>query len=149
MKAKTTWVIVADDRHTKVLESLGSGRGLKPIRGAAFEAARSSGQDTYSDRPGRGFESHGIGRHAMDRPTEPETQAREAFMKRVVDWLESPKRGTNFDRLVLIAAPRTLGALRDCLSAATRKKVVFEWPKDLTKASPNDISQALSEQILI
>ncbi len=148
MKPKTTWVIVADDRHAKILESLGSGRGLKPIRGAVFEAPRSSGQDIYSDRPGRSFESHGIGRHPMNRPTEPEAQARQAFMKRVVDWLESPKRGSTYDRLVLIAAPRTLGALRDCLSAATGKKVVFEWPKDLTKASPDHISQALSEQIL-
>ena len=50
-------------------------------------------------------------------------------MAKVLD--EAAERGA-FDRLVLVAPPKTLGALRAALKPRTRKMVIAEVGKDLT-----------------
>lgn len=149
MKAKRTWVIVADSQAARVLERKGPGRELVEIPGAVFEAPRSHGRDLFSDRAGRTFDSVGGGRHANEPSTSAEEQGRARFIKAVAGWVDEPKHAGAFDRLALVAPAKTLGALRKELSLSSRAKVVCECDKDLTKASSKEILEALNKQTLL
>ena len=48
-----------------------------------------------------------------------------------------------FERLILVAPPRTLGDLRAALAAATRKRVTGELDKDLTQVSLGEMPEHL------
>jgi len=83
----------------------------------------------------------------MASPTGAREQGRENFVREIVYWLEAPERATAFDRLALVAEPKTLGVLRDTLSPVAPQKVVAELAKDLTKASAPEIAAALGDQM--
>ena len=149
MKAKRTWVIVADSRVARVLERKGASEDLVEVPGAVFDAPKSHGRDLFSDRAGRTFDSVGGGRHAKEPSTSAEEQGRASFIRAVAGWVDEPKHARAFDRLALVAPAKTLGALRKELSQSARAKVVCECDKDLTKASSKEIVVALNKQTLL
>lgn len=132
MKPKITWVLIADGAHAKVFEHGGPGTGLVALRELMFDEEPLKAQDIMADRPGRSFSSVGRGRSAYEYHTDP-VHAREAgFMKTMADRLDEKLREGAFDRLVIAAAPTSLGEIRPCLSKAVQEAVVAELPKDLT-----------------
>lgn len=85
-----------------------------------------------SDRPGRAFDSFGAGRHSM-------TQARSAhhhdllqFARQLAEYLNRSIANADFAHIVLIAAPKFLGCLRNEMSDAARRALVLEESKNLT-----------------
>ncbi len=52
-----------------------------------------------------------------------------------------------FDRLVLVAPPKTLGALRRALGELARSRVAAELKKDLVNVSEHDLPVHLGEII--
>ncbi|MGH6943019.1 MAG: host attachment protein, partial [Geminicoccaceae bacterium] len=98
-----------------------------------------------SDRPGRSFDSAGQGRHAMEPPTDPQRYAKYAFARELAHRLEEAVHAHRFDRLVVVAAPRTLGDLRDLLPDAVKAKIVAEIDKDLTQVPVHDLSRHLDD----
>ena len=150
MKAKTTWVLVADGGAARVYTTNGAvGAGLIEVPGGSFVAPRSHGHDVYSDRGGRSFDSMGGQRHAMEPPTSPQAQGRRKFARQISEWLAAPGRADAFDRLVIAAEPKTLGELRDVMPAKLRDKVAAELDKDLTKATPAEIVTAFGDKIVL
>lgn len=149
MKATRTWVVVADGRSGRVYQNDGPGRGLQAVAGGSFEAPRLRDQDVYADRPGRTHDSGGQGRHAMERPSSTDDQLRGQLVAALTKWLDQENEAGQFDRLVLVAAPKSLGTLRNKLSANLRHKLAGESHKDLTKAAPAEIVEALSDTILL
>ena len=67
-----------------------------------------------------------------------------AFATRLGAALQESLRSNGFDQLVIVAAPRMLGDLRDKLPADVRKTVKAEIAKDLTHV-PNPEIPALLE----
>ncbi|MDX1400945.1 MAG: host attachment protein [Kiloniellales bacterium] len=149
MKARKKWVVVADARNARVFELRGKNKSPAQIQGALFEAPREAGQDVFSSRPGRVFDSHGAGRHGMEPSTSAEDQGRENFVRTIASWLEKPGENGDFDSLILVAAPKTLGELRKQLSTALRIKVEYELDKDLTKSTDEEVVEALGSRIVI
>ena len=68
----------------------------------------------------------------------------ELFAKEVTQHLFNARTSNKIDDLILIAAPKFLGLLRDKLDKPTQKLVTHTISKDLTKASLDDIQQAIS-----
>jgi protein required for attachment to host cells len=62
-----------------------------------------------------------------------------------VDFLENARSQQRFDRLVLVADPRTLGRLRPALGAALEACVVAESPHNLTHLEKPDLERRLRE----
>ena len=149
MKAKRTWVVVADGRTALIFENDGPEHGLSKVPGGELHAERPDARGLFSDRAGRAFDTAGQGRHAMEPPTSAEEQVRMRFVRTLVDWLDKPTRAGAADRLVLVAPPKMLGDLRAELSDQLSRKVVAELDKDLTKAPPDDIAHALGELIAL
>lgn len=126
MKPVRTWFLIADAVSAKVLENTGPGHGLKEIPGKSFAAPE---RPEFADQQGRTFNSVGAGRHKH----EPHFSTDQAFADLLAEMLLEEDRQGNFDRLVLCAAPDTLGALRAQLPKSVAGKVHSELPKNLMK----------------
>lgn len=166
----TTWILVADRAHARVLvpeeagaESLRqhvefAGRAgylapdvqepepLKEQSDFIHPESQLSQQDTETDRPGR-FKEKGSALHSGDAEKDFKHQTAEHFARELVDYLEKARQKNQFDRLILIAAPLFLGVLRTTLTAPLRQLVAMELDKDYTKLKPEEIRKHLPEQL--
>ena len=68
---------------------------------------------------GRSFDSHGQGRHTLaSEKSDPKTRLATVFAKEIAERISKAKQDAEFDKLVVIAAPRFLGVLRPALATA-------------------------------
>ncbi|MDW5375796.1 host attachment protein [Halomonas sp. HP20-15] len=65
------------------------------------------------------------------------------FAKEVADYLKNVRSQGKADSFVIVAAPKFLGMLREKLDSNTRDMVTKELDKDLSKASKEQIAEAL------
>ena len=149
MKKVTTWVLVADSSHARVFENTGPGTGLAPVPEGSMERQSRPDREIASDRPGRSFDSHGQGRHAMAYGTDPAEHEKREFARVVAVWIDDAAQSGKFDRLVVVAAPKTLGDLRSMLSPAAQKRLACDLDKDLTASDASEIIDALSNKIVL
>lgn len=140
MKPVRTWVLIADGSRARVLENLGPGKGLHQIPGWHQETDLPPSHELGADRPGRSFESHGTGRHAMESPSDPHRELKRDFARQLAARLDADLARGAFDRLVVVAAPATLGDLRGALSAHVKSVVAGELDRDLTRTPTDDIA---------
>ena len=68
-----------------------------------------------------------------------------SFVHEISAWLDKSMKENAFDRLVLVAAPQTLGDLRKLLTRPVHSRVVAEVDKDLTKLSRDDLQAELEK----
>jgi len=130
MKTKTTWVVVADEKKVRVFEAIGRGRGFDELRSPTPSAVPRPARELMSDKPGRGFDSGGAGRHSMDYRTSPKRTEEKKFAHKVAEWLGEGENRHCFDRLAIIAPPKMLGDLRQEIPDSLRSKVFREVAKD-------------------
>jgi protein required for attachment to host cells len=144
----TTWIVIADGARARVIEQDRASRRFKPAFEQEFFGQTAQSREIASDRPGRGFDSAGEGRHAMEPSTDPQRHAKYEFAGELASYLHKAAAGHRFDRLLLIAAPKTLGDLRELLPEVIRKKIVAEVDKDLTKVPTRDLADHLDAALL-
>lgn len=143
LEKKTIWLLIADsakarlfavDRRERVLTVLGEWHD---------DVASGKTQDIQADRPGRSFDSAGQGRHAMEPPSSPKGVAKARFVGMLADNLAASAKRQDFDELHVIAAPRTLGEMRELLDPAVRARLASEEAKDLTQLSKPELEKLL------
>lgn len=148
MRPIKTLVVLANDGQARFLASPGRGKGLTEIDGAAATFQAGAG-DEPRDRRGRNAAAAGMARHAFDPPQTELDHARLAFAKAVVAEAETQFRDGRFDRFVLVAAPKTLGMLRDLLPKALKDALVADVDKDLLKKKPDEVVALLADAIVL
>ena len=116
-----TWVLVADGAHARIFVNDGVGKGVQELEDRAFVGSRLRDRDIQADKPGRSFDSHGQGRHAMEPRTDPQQHEEREFVRDVIDWIAAKPQDDQFDRLVLMAAPHALGDPRAHVESACRE----------------------------
>jgi protein required for attachment to host cells len=144
----TTWIVIADGARARVIEQDRESRAFKPAFEQEFFGQPAQSREIASDRPGRSFDSAGEGRHAMEPPTDPQRHAKYEFAGELARHLQKAAAEHRFERLLLIAAPKTLGDLRELLPEAVRKKIVAELDKDRTKVPTRDLADHLDAALL-
>ena len=137
MKPTKTWIIVADGGCARILCNSGPGKGLEAMKDLVFEGDHAPARDIMADRPGRTFESVGVVRHAKEYATDPHHHLKKEFVTELCEVLAN--RHGEFDRLILIAPPETLGLFRKSLPPRLRRKVMRELGTDLTHVSNADL----------
>ena len=85
----------------------------------------------------------------MENPSDPVRQREAAFAAHVVAELDRRRRERAFDRLVVIAAPRTLGDMRAAMTAALREVVTAELDKDLTNVPKDRLADHLKDVVTL
>lgn len=111
-------------------------------------------RDLKSDRPGR-FSNHAVlaggrrgatGHHGTGGERSPRKHEAALFAGRIAEQLEQARRGGEFDRLVVMAAPAFLGLLRKALPDSVRLHVAAEVGKDLVHQPPARLSTHVPEE---
>ena len=149
MKPIRTWVLIADGARARILENDGPGRGLQAVDGLTFASDHSATHDLVSDRQGRSFSSHGVGRSAIEPHSDPHRDLKSKFAHHLAGFLAHGHEQHAYDRLVIVATPVTLGDLRAALSDPVRAKVVGEVAQDLTKLPNDAVAPHLKDVLLV
>lgn len=149
MKAKTTWVLLANGAHARIVENSGVGKGIHAVAEMVFSEDPKQSGDIFADRPGRVFDSGGKGRHSMEYASDPVREHEKQFASTLCAKLTKEHAANKFDRLVVVAAPRTLGDLRAAMGADLKPIVHAEIPKDLTHAPINELPRHLDDVLAV
>jgi protein required for attachment to host cells len=136
MKPVRTLVLLANDRDARLLENEGVGKGLRQVGHLSRETL--SGPETaYASAPGRSQASPGGARHGMEPSTSEEAQNRVRFAADLAAHVD--RMLDVYDRLIVAAPAKMLGALRDALPEAARAKIAADLPKDLIHTPLEDL----------
>lgn len=142
-----TWVVVADSSRARIFQAEGVLGPLREVATLTHPEARLHTQELTSDLPGRAFDSVGAGRHAMERIVDPKEHEALMFAHQVATRLETAYNDGQFAQLVLVAAPRFLGQVRQTLSNQVAAAITYELDKNLTQQSAEDIRRHLPERL--
>ncbi|MCK5574451.1 MAG: host attachment protein [Sphingomonadales bacterium] len=137
-----TWIVVADGARAFIYENAGPGKGLSLLAETSSEDARKPTSEQGTDRPGQNG-SAGSRRHGYENPADWHEAAKTEFVKGLSGLVNDAAGRGAFDKLILIAAPKALGDIRQNLGAKARDKVVHEMNKDLTQLKPDALCNQL------
>lgn len=138
-----TYIVVADAGRARMFtyaaNTLTEKESLVHAEGQMHEG------DLVTDSPGADVPtgSNGSARSSAEGGEALEHE-NEMFAKQVVKYLFDARTSNKMDELILIAAPKFLGLLRDKLDKPTQKMVTHTLSKDYSKASVEDIEKAIS-----
>lgn len=145
MKTPRVWVLVADGSRARILRDpfrkSGPEEGREEL---VFRAEQRQLREIMADKPGRSFASEGARRSSMEYRSDPVREDERAFAALLAEVLDSHRRAGDFDRLAVVAAPRTLGDLRHAFTNALRSITVREVPRDLTRMPAPELREALA-----
>ena len=99
--------------------------------------------DIGGDRPGRAFESSGARRSAYEAVDFHE-RAEDAFVTDIARRLEERLKAGSPD-VILLAAPRALGVLRQALGSDARGRLLAEVPKAYGGKTAAELSDLLAK----
>jgi protein required for attachment to host cells len=149
MKPTRTWILIADGARARILLNTGPGHGLTPVDGLVFDGDHSATHTIVDDREGRTHSSVGHGRSAIEAHSDPHRELKSKFAHRLAEVLDDGAENKTFDRLILVAAPVTLGDLRTMISKRVATLVIGEIPHDLTKTPNADVGSHLKDVLVV
>jgi protein required for attachment to host cells len=142
--AHDTWILVGDGRKALMLRNEGTPQ--KPSLNVINVLKDGDNPKTSAqgaDRPGRVMQSAVSGRSSVEQ-TDWHEIAEERFAATVASKLNAAALENRFEKLILVAPPHSLAALRKNLDANASQRVVAEIDKDLTKHPVPEITRLLT-----
>lgn len=131
----TTWIVAADASRARILQVADRDR-LVEVENLLNPEGRLQNREIDTDGPGR---------FPRGNTWEPDVSAvehrNELFAKRVADYLDKARNDRRYERLVVVAAPKMLGQLRQELGKEVEKLVLDEVPKDLSWFNAREIER--------
>lgn len=128
-----TLVVVAENSRARIFSMEHSGAPLQELADMQHSESRAHERDLVSDRPGRTFDSRGMGRHAKEPDTPTKKHEASNFAKSIADYVNSEADKGTFEELMLIAAPEFLGLLRKDLHDTVKQHITREIDKNIVK----------------
>lgn len=143
-----TWFIIADSEHALICRR--DGQGVELIGKALPHIPYNKEQGNESigrrmRRKGAPGDAQGTNRQGMSPSYQSERHEELLFLQSLAVWLEEGLNKDAYEELVLVAAPRTLGELRQVLSERVRECVRQEIDKELVNLPEQDLKKKLSE----
>jgi protein required for attachment to host cells len=148
MKPIRTYILIADGARAHLLLSEGRGKPLVEVPGSETRHELKPDHELSADRPGRVHESANVSRHAIERD-DLHRREKDRFAQSLAETLEMRLANREYDRLVIAAAPETLGVIRSALSEKVRAVILGEVAKDLTKIPNPQVRHHLGDDLPI
>lgn len=133
-----TLILIADGSRARLISQDPDGH-LVELHSWDSQRSRKEPHELESDRSGQA--GHG---KTMGHP-DPQRRAKFLFASRIADDLKA--KIPDFDRLILVATPRTLGDLRGELDDQILAKVQLQIDRDWTHVSLHDLPEHLGKAI--
>ena len=137
-------VLVADGRKMLFLRNQGDALNPNLIVEHAEEQANPADRDQTTDDAGRASSPQGASQSSMDRADAHQVEENR-FAASTADLLKRRALGNEFERLIVIAPPRTLGELRKHYHKEVSNRITAELAKDLTGHPVPDIERAIAD----
>ncbi len=135
-------VLVADGRKMLFLRNQGDATTPDLVVETAREQSNPSNSEHVTDRPGRTQASVGSGRSGYEEADFHQIEE-DRFAADAADLLKRRALTNDFETLVIVAPPRTLGELRKHYHKTVSDRLKAEIDKDLTGHPIADITKAL------
>jgi protein required for attachment to host cells len=150
MATTTTWIVAADASRARILQRTGRSQPLVEVQTLSHPTGRMHERDLQTDGEPR-FNGHGGVGKPGSAPTGGPASDREAqgarehavgvFARQVGQYLEKARLEHRYDRLVVVAPPKFLGALRGEFGKELAQVVVDEIPKDLSGLNARQLDE--------
>jgi protein required for attachment to host cells len=138
-------VFVGDGRKMLFLRNHGKG-GLLDLRTEAHdEQDDPKDREIKSDAPGLTAQKGAFGRPAMDE-ADFHQQAEDRWARQAAELLNRRALANDYDTLIIVAPPRTLGELRKHLHKETEKRIAATFNKEMTDRPLADIEDLLARE---
>lgn len=140
-----SFVVVADGKKMLFFRNEGDAEFLK------LEVERKREQDNPPDRvqsrdePGRSFDAASPGRSAYEE-TDFHQLEEDRFAHQTAELLKKRALRNEFESLIIVAPPRTLGELRKHYHKEVEKRLAGEIAKDLTGHPVAEIEKIISAE---
>lgn len=135
-------VVVADGAKALFFRNEGDGEHPNLVVERKDEQDNPPDREQSSDAPGRSFASFSPGRSAYEE-TDFHQLEEDRFAADTAELLNRRALEGDFDSLVIVAPPRTLGELRKHLHKEVQKRIAAEIPKTLTGHPVPEIEKIL------
>jgi protein required for attachment to host cells len=142
---KSTWILVADSSRARIFTTTTRSGPLEELETLSHPEGREHEQEMTSDLPGRDSSRMGGERHAFQDETEPKEQEAIDFSRYLAQHLDAARKAGSYEQLIIVAAPKFLGTLRNQLAASCSKLIGLEIDKNLTQHDTADIRKHLPE----
>lgn len=136
-----TWVLVADSSAAHIYSTRSVSGPLQLVESFSHPESRAKPIDVYTDAPGRN--RSGPGGHAMDGQTSLHATEAQRFARELAGRLYAGQHGQDYNRLIIMAPPAFLGALRGALPKPVAGLIAAEVPKNLVTQDVAAIEQHL------
>jgi protein required for attachment to host cells len=141
------WILSGNSSRAMLFRADGPSEPLVEIAQWDNPEARARQLDLADDKPGRVYDSHGQGRHAVEMDTAPKTREQLRFASQLAAELEKGRVEHAFDKLVLVAAPGFLGQLRAQFHDPLRDTIALEIDKDYTALGAQGLRERLPQRL--
>jgi protein required for attachment to host cells len=140
-----TLVLVGDGRKAIFLRNKGGAGHPDLFAERVMQQSNPASREQGSDRPGRYAGHDRTSRSATDE-TDWHQQAEDRFANEVAEALYKKAHDHDFEHLIVVAPPRTLGTMRSAFRKEVADKVTAEIPKDLTAHALPEIARLLRRE---
>lgn len=137
-----TFVVVADGRKMLFFRNDGDAQHPNLVVERKRVQDNPSDGEQASDRPGRSFSSVGPGRSAYEE-TDFHQLEEDRFAAETAELLKKRALNNDFEKLIIVAPPKTLGELRKHYHKEVESRLIGEIDKTLTGHPVEDIESAL------
>ncbi|WP_428031908.1 host attachment protein [Ancylobacter sp.] len=137
------WVLVCDGRKALVLCNKGDATFPNLRTHEVHEQDNPPTREQGTDAPGRVHASVGTARSSVE-PTDWQEEGERAFMREIAGRLDAAVTAGEVKSLVIVAAPRALGALRPHLTKGVQEIVASEVDRDMVKLPIHEIEKHLA-----
>ena len=136
--ANNALVLVTDGRKTLFFRNQGDQNQID-LRTEAFDEREDlPNSELKSDAAGSNAQSGGFGRPAYEE-TDFHQQEEDRWAQSAAEEVNKRVLKNNFDQLVIVAPPRTLGLIRKKLHKEAERRLLCEIPKEMTGRPIPDI----------
>jgi protein required for attachment to host cells len=141
-----SFILVADGKKSLFFRNEGDGDFPNLIVERKDGHADLEDREQKSDAPGRTFSGQGTGARSAYQETDYHQLEEEKFAAETAELLKERALRNDFESLIVVAPPRTLGALRKHYHKEVEKRLAGEIAKDLTGHPVTEIEKILSAQ---
>jgi protein required for attachment to host cells len=143
----TWWVLVTDSGHARILEMEQHSPELRQVQELISDSQHQTSRELQSDSSGRSLRRESASGHALQPHSNPHDLAEEAFCDKIVKLLEQAAVRRVFDRLAVLADPKTLGRLRKRMSKPLAARVEMELDRDLVHLPLHALSKRVRAEM--
>lgn len=148
--ATRTWILVADGCRGRMYRNDGPGSGIRPALSHDIYGCEDEDGDGDANGNGAAFRGRAFSRERVARlgfGIDDSPRVNESFARTVAKILDRGRQDDLFDKLVLVAPPQVLGALRGALPSTVRARVCCEVGKNLTNCACCDLPKHLGQSL--